>query len=149
MMLLGKVFIFFSTAVPYMYIPDLLIHQENNVTSAQASLALTTLGVCNLVGRLLAGLGDLIPGHSIKIYVVVSFCSGISVALMPHCHTMYLMYAASGAYGLLAGILRSIEPSCMVLILGPDDLGYSIGIHMCLFGCLTIIGNVWSFLKLL
>ena len=43
MMLFGKVFIFFSTAVPYLYIPDLLVDQ-GDLTSAQASLALTTLG---------------------------------------------------------------------------------------------------------
>ena len=65
-LVMGRVFTYFALIVPNMYVPSLMIDTIEGVSSVQAGLAITVMGVANLIGRLLAGVVDLCQNHANK-----------------------------------------------------------------------------------
>ena len=136
---MGKVFTFFAFIVPHIYVPSLMIDSIEGVSAVQAGLSITVMGVANLIGRLLAGLVDLCPNHANKISTLAGLMACITMAFMPHCHNLFWIYSYVAAYGLLTGVMRTLSPSIMALIVGPD-ISSAMGIHMLIYGLMSLAG---------
>ena len=136
---LGRVFIFFASSVPRMYVPSLVMDSIEGVSPIQAGLSITVMGVANLIGRLLAGVVDLCPNQANKINALAGLVACITMAFMPHCHNLFWIYSAVAAYGLLTGVMRTLSPSIMALIMGPD-ISSALGINMLIFGLMSLAG---------
>ena len=87
----------------------------------------------------LAGKVDLCPNHANKISALAGLMACITMAFMPHCHNLFWIYSYVAAYGLLTGVMRTLSPSIMALIVGPD-ISSAMGIHMLIYGLMSLAG---------
>ena len=98
----------FSVLVPLTYVPSLILGFGKN--SMEASLAITIMGIGNLLGRLSCGVLDKFPAITMKVNSLACLGSAIFLAVMPHCKILYLMYTVCFGFGITSGIIMSITP---------------------------------------
>ena len=142
MYVLGRIFSCFSLLVPLIYVPSLML--EFGKSNVEASLAITILGIFNLVGRLACGVLDKFPAWAIKVNSVACLGSAILLVVMPHCENIYFMYSVCGGYGLMTATMVSLSPSMIVLLIGADRVGPGLGINMFIYGLMSLAGTYFA-----
>ena len=139
MYIIGRIFSCFSLLVPILFVPSLML--DLGKSHVEASLAITILGIANLVGRLSCGILDKFPAWPIKVNALVCLGSAGLLTVMPHCKNVYLMYIACGAYGFITAAMVALAPSMIVLLIGPEKVGPGLGIDMFIYGLMSLAGK--------
>ena len=136
----------FGCLVPALFIPLMLL--KNGVQPTQAALALTILGVSNLVGRLSTICLDTYPSHALKICAASQVGCALAVGLMACKQTSLLtVYTACGLHGFFGGPLISSMPTCIDITVGKEEDKFksAMGLIFSIYGLGVTLGITCAF----
>ena len=134
----GYAFAHLVLSNPVLFLPSMLT--EQGLTLQEASLAITIIGISNTVGRLLCGLQDLCPQHTIKTLAMAALGSGLCMAFMVPFRGMSLTNTVCGFYGLLSGPIMSLIHAAKLQLLDKEQLSTAIGISETITGITFLAG---------
>ena len=72
---------------------------------------------------------------------MTSLLSGVLLAAMPHCTSIYILYIVCGFYGLLTATMVALSPTIMALLIGKEKLSSALGINMFVYGVMSLAGQ--------
>ena len=125
--------------IPVILLPTMLT--DLGITLYQASLGITIIGVSNMFGRLLCGLLDFCPQHTIKTLGLSAMTSGLSMAFMAPYRSMLVTYIVCGCYGLLTGPIMALGPPAMVRLVKKENLSTAMGLSETTYGIVLLAGK--------
>ena len=139
MFFLFKFFFYVAYLMPYLYIPVVMLTSGHDISSVEASLAITALGIANGIARLLSGVVTNFPQHTLTISGWCSFMAGVSIALFPHCTTAWHFYIASASFGFFMGPPTALTSVAVVRLVGMDLLSTAYGLTESCYGLLSLL----------
>ncbi|XP_045478236.1 monocarboxylate transporter 12-like [Harmonia axyridis] len=126
--------------VPYVYMTD---YATNNlkVTSENASLLISMIGIVNMVGEIILGwMGDRPWANAELIYAFCMFCCGGVTALMPFATNYTVLSALSGAFGFFIAANYSLVSIILVELISIDRFANAYGLLLLVQGFGNLIG---------
>nr|XP_036232034.1 uncharacterized protein LOC106626718 isoform X2 [Bactrocera oleae]XP_036232035.1 uncharacterized protein LOC106626718 isoform X2 [Bactrocera oleae] len=125
--------------VPYIYI--VAQAKTLNISSAQSSYLIATIGVANTVGRIVLGyLADKPWVNRLWVYNACLTLCGISTALSPLCTGFYTLAAYCAAFGFTIGAYVGLTSVILVDLLGLEKLTNAFGLLLLFQGIASFIG---------
>ena len=138
--LTGFAFANLVLSIPVLFIPSLLT--EQGLTLQEASFAISIMGITNTVGRLLCGLVDLYPQHTIKTLGFASLGSGMTMVFMVPFKSITMSYTVCAFHGLLSGPIMSLSHAVKLRLLDREQLLTACGISETITG-ITILAGLY------
>ena len=101
------------------------------------------MGITNTVGRLLCGLVDLYPQHTIKTLGFAALGSGMSMVFMVPFRSVAICYTVCAFYGLLSGPIMSLSHAVKLRLLDREQLLTACSISETITG-ITILAGLYN-----
>ncbi|XP_039961035.1 monocarboxylate transporter 5 isoform X3 [Bactrocera neohumeralis] len=125
--------------VPYIYI--VAQAKTLDISSAQSSYLIATIGVANTVGRIVLGyLADKPWVNRLWVYNACLTVCGICTALSPLCSGFYTLAAYCAAFGFTIGAYVGLTSVILVDLLGLEKLTNAFGLLLLFQGIASFIG---------
>uniref|UniRef100_A0A0K8V1X2 Monocarboxylate transporter 5 n=2 Tax=Bactrocera latifrons TaxID=174628 RepID=A0A0K8V1X2_BACLA len=125
--------------VPYIYI--VAQAKTLDISSAQSSYLIATIGVANTVGRIVLGyLADKPWVNRLWVYNACLTVCGICTALSPLCTGFYTLAAYCAAFGFTIGAYVGLTSVILVDLLGLEKLTNAFGLLLLFQGIASFIG---------
>ncbi len=142
------VFLFFSISnfltslgfnTPFIYIVDQALLLD--IQPAKADMLLSTIGISNMVGRILLGILSNLKGvNRLYLYATVITICGIATAIEPFCTTFIGLLIYAIVFGFTSGGYVSITSVLLVDLFGLEQLTNAFGILLVFQGLAVAIG---------
>lgn len=127
--------------VPYTYSPS-HSREKFGVGKSQSRIPLFTMGVSNIVGRVLAGwLSDRSCTNSLILNNSALVLSGLSTIFIPFSKSFIVFNAYAALYGLCMGTFITLRSVILVDLLGVERLSKAFGMLILFQGIGTAIGT--------
>jgi len=136
----SNVFGFLGFYVPFIYLPS-LASSHPDITSKQAALLLSVIGISNTFGRILTGwMSDLPRVDSLVVVSSSLLLSSLCVFLLPTVSTYYMLLVLGSLFGLTIAAYISLTSIVLVDLMGLENLTSSFGLLTMFRGAASIVG---------
>lgn len=134
---------FMGFFTPFVYLADYSIGV--GVNTSQASLLLSVVGLCNTVGRLLAGwLADRPWADSLIIHNVAIILAGVATCLVPLLENSILLFIYSAVFGVTIAAFIALRSIVLCDLLGVQKLTNAFGLVVLFQGIAILSGTYLS-----
>jgi len=136
----SNTFGFLGFYVPFVYLPS-LADSQLDITSEQAALVLSVVGISNTLGRIVSGwLSDFAFVDSLFVVNCSLVLSAICVFLFPFVNSYAMLLTVGALFGLAIAAYISLTSIVLVDLLGLDKLTSAFGLLTMFRGAASIVG---------
>ncbi|KAJ9590108.1 hypothetical protein L9F63_016769, partial [Diploptera punctata] len=125
--------------IPYVYL--VAQAEERQLTTKEASMLLSVIGIANLIGRIILGYVSDKPWiNRLLVYNVCLTICGLSTALSALCYDFYSFAFYASVYGFTIGAYVGLTSVILVDLLGLDRLTNAFGLLLLFQGIASFLG---------
>ena len=116
----------FGQSVVYIHL--VAYAQSLGISEYKSSLLISTIGVCNIIGRLLFVIMERLTKWNALIFHIFSYCTaGIFIISIPVSDNYIWLHFCGGIFGAMSSTLGNMVPAIIVEFLGPSLMANGYG----------------------
>ena len=136
---IASMFVDMGVWMPFTFLPSQMI--KAGIKASDASLVISIIGICNMIGRLTGGLATDHPKVGpCKAYITATGIIAVSFAMLPFCSTFVHFAVVAAFYGYCIGLFVVALFPLTVFFFGLDRFSSAMGFLMLFKGIGSLVG---------